>query len=87
MSNHKLPELPSNKELCEQHNLTKEELRLTRLNKGYLVKVIQGSEENIKKYPKLNLKKGELNHIEFLDSNNKPIYLGLPLVKKGDNDV
>lgn len=77
-------ELPSNKELCEQHNLTKNELRLTRLNNGYLVKVIQGSEENIKKYPKLNLEKGKSNLIEVLDKDGKPIYLGLPKVKKGE---
>jgi len=77
-------EMPSNKELCEQFNLTQAELRLTRLNKGYHIKIILGSKKNIEKYPKLNLEKGKWNPIEVLDSNNKPVYLGLPLVKKGE---
>lgn len=75
--------MPSNKELCEQFNLTKAELRLTRLNKGYHIKIIQGSKENIKKYPDIPL--GSNTPIEVLDSNQKPVYLGLPLVKKGES--
>tara|TARA_R100000742_G_C4271934_1_gene90992 strand:+ start:371 stop:607 length:237 start_codon:yes stop_codon:yes gene_type:complete len=75
-------EMPSNKELCEQFNLTKAELRLTRLNKGYHIKIIQGSKKNIEKYPDIPL--GSNTPIEVLDDNKKPVYLGLPLVKKGE---
>tara|TARA_X000001382_G_scaffold79573_2_gene55874 strand:- start:8875 stop:9117 length:243 start_codon:yes stop_codon:yes gene_type:complete len=77
--------MPSNKELCEQFNLTKAELKLTRNNKGYHVMIVQGSKDNLLKYPNIGLKLGSNTPMEVLDSNNKPVYLGLPLVKKGES--
>ena len=82
-------EMPSNKELCIMFNITKAELKATRLNNGYLVQYVRSHEiyHTMEKGKKVKRSRTKWETFEVLDNNKKPIYIGLPLVKKTSDNI